>query len=130
MLIQRIQANTGYLTLLHVTSGYYRLFQVTTDYFRLLQSTTGYHKQTYQTDKLPRIKQCNVSYCLTIYWGSSVKEYLVHYITQLIPTMICGIYDYVCSLRIIRHCMFPREHTVPYVPLYDTVCSLVCHRKH
>ena len=61
MLLQRIQANTGYLTLLQVTSGYYRLLNVSTDYYmlvkvttgynRLLQVTTGYYKQTSQADK-------------------------------------------------------------------------------
>ena len=43
-LLQRIQANTGYLTLLQVTSGYYRLLHVSIDYFMLLKVTTGYYR--------------------------------------------------------------------------------------
>ena len=33
----------------------------------------------------------------------------------------------VCSLGIIWHHMFAREHAAPFAPLFHTVCSLVWH---
>ena len=81
MLIQRLQANSGYYMLLHLSTDYYRLLKVTTwcyrllqvtaGYFRLLQVTTGYYKHIYQADKWLQIRQFIASYCLAIYRGRS-----------------------------------------------------------
>ena len=42
MLLQRIQANTGYFRLLQADTGCYKILKVPTGFFRLLQVTTGF----------------------------------------------------------------------------------------
>ena len=44
MLLQRIQAYTGYFRLVQVTSGYYSLLYVSIDYYRLLKIIKGYYR--------------------------------------------------------------------------------------
>ena len=78
MILQRLQANKCYLTLLQVTTGYYRFFQVTKSYYGLLQAYLSSRQMT----------TYYASYCLTIYRGWSLEEYLG--CVLLCPPLVVG----------------------------------------